>query len=109
MRNDSGAHPMRPDRGGADNGDMTVLAVHYDTRPGRFVRLRDGDQGSRRRARAARRDATNDLAREMKMQELRERIARNDYDVDPHAVADAIVLRLVGTSRPEPRGDEPRP
>jgi anti-sigma28 factor (negative regulator of flagellin synthesis) len=35
-----------------------------------------------------------DLAREMQMQELRERIERNAYDVDPRAIADAIVARL---------------
>jgi anti-sigma28 factor (negative regulator of flagellin synthesis) len=40
-----------------------------------------------------------DLAREMQMQELRERIERDAYDVDPHAIADAIVARLLSATR----------
>jgi anti-sigma28 factor (negative regulator of flagellin synthesis) len=42
-----------------------------------------------------------DLAREMQMQELRERIERNAYDVDPHRIADAIVARLMSATRPQ--------
>jgi anti-sigma28 factor (negative regulator of flagellin synthesis) len=40
-----------------------------------------------------------DLAREMQMQDLRERIERDDYHVDPHAIADAIVARLLIATR----------
>jgi anti-sigma28 factor (negative regulator of flagellin synthesis) len=40
-----------------------------------------------------------DLAREMQMQELRERIERDAYEVDPHAIADAIVARLLTATR----------
>jgi anti-sigma28 factor (negative regulator of flagellin synthesis) len=48
-----------------------------------------------------------DLGREMQMQELRQRIERNAYDVDPRAVADAIVARLL-TGRTDASGDQPR-
>lgn len=76
-RGNSGAHPMWRGPAGAENVDMTVLALEYD-RP----------------------------AREMRMQDLRQRIARNAYEVDPHAVADAIVARLLAMGRPE--SDDPR-
>jgi anti-sigma28 factor (negative regulator of flagellin synthesis) len=50
-----------------------------------------------------------DLSREMQMQELRERIERNAYDVDAQAVADAIVARLLTAGRREQPSGEPRP
>jgi anti-sigma28 factor (negative regulator of flagellin synthesis) len=56
---------------------MTVLAVRYET-------------GTRRRF------ERHDESRMMQMHELRERIERDDYSVDPEKVADAIVRRLRG-------------
>jgi anti-sigma28 factor (negative regulator of flagellin synthesis) len=85
---------------------MTVLAVTYDTRLGRFGRRRDGDQDPGRRTEAARDDATMDLAREMQMQDLRERIERDDYVVDPDAIADAIVARLLSATRAKQSDDQ---
>jgi hypothetical protein len=96
---DSGANPIRRPCADDDTVPMTVLAETYDTRLGRFGRRRDGDQGSGRRTEAARDDRTMDLAREMQMQELRERIERDAYEVDPHAIADAIVARLLSATR----------
>jgi hypothetical protein len=96
---ESGADPMRPDPLDDDTVPMTVLAVTHDTRLGRFGRRRDGDQDPGRRSEAARDDVAMDLAREMQMQELRERIERDAYDVDPHAIADAIVARLLSATR----------
>jgi hypothetical protein len=101
---DSGDNPIRPGPSADDILRMTVLAVTYDTRLGRFGRRRDGDQGSGRRTGDAHDDTTMDLGREMHMQELRERIERDAYDVDPRAVADAIVARLLTA----PRADESR-
>jgi hypothetical protein len=93
---------MRSDRKGAETQDMTVLAHTYDTRLGRFGRRRSGDQDAGRRAGDARDETTMDLDREMYVQEIRERIERNSYDVDPHEVAGAIVARLLaGATRPE--------
>jgi anti-sigma28 factor (negative regulator of flagellin synthesis) len=44
-----------------------------------------------------------DLSREIRMQELRKRIAQDDYPIDSHAVADAIVARLIaGAQSGEP-------
>ena len=105
---DSGANPIRPAPSDDDTVPMTVLAVTYDTRLGRFGRRRDGDQGSGRRTEAARDEATMDLAREMHMQDLRERIERDAYDVDPHAIADAIVARLMTATRAEQSCERPR-
>ncbi|MEA2279764.1 MAG: hypothetical protein QOK21_371 [Solirubrobacteraceae bacterium] len=96
---DSGANPIGRSAPDDDTVPMTVIAVTHDTRLGRFGRRRDGDQGTGRRAAAARDDATMDLAREMQMQDLRERIERDDYHVDPHAIADAIVARLLIATR----------
>jgi hypothetical protein len=94
---------------GADITDMTHLALRYDTRRGRFGRVLDGDKDPGRDAGAASRTDPMDLSREMKMQELRERIAHDDYRVDPEAVAGAIVTRLLaGTRRDEAEG-EPGP
>ena len=53
-------------------------------------------------------EATMDLAREMHMQDLRERIERDAYDVDPHAIADAIVARLMTATRAEQSCERPR-
>jgi anti-sigma28 factor (negative regulator of flagellin synthesis) len=47
-----------------------------------------------RDARAARFPSHMDESRTMKMHLLQERIERDEYEVDPHAVADAIVARL---------------
>ena len=60
---------------------MTVLAPRYVT-------------GKRRRF------ERRDESRMMQMQELRERIERNDYSVDPEKVADAIVRRLMEIAAP---------
>jgi hypothetical protein len=49
-----------------------------------------------------------DLGREMQMQDLRERIERDAYDVDPHAIADAIVARLMTATRAESSCERPR-
>jgi hypothetical protein len=55
---------------------MTVLAVRPTTGTGR-------------------RFGRSDESRRTHMEELRERIALESYDVDPHKVADAIVRRLL--------------
>ena len=55
---------------------MTALAVRY---------------GSRRKRRFERRDE----ARMVRVQQLRERIEHDDYVIDAHAVADAIVRKLL--------------
>jgi hypothetical protein len=106
---DSGANPMRPAGADDDTVSMTVLAHTYDSRLGRFGRRRDGDQVSGRPADPGRDDHPMDLSREMQMQELRERIERNAYDVDAQAVADAIVARLLTAGRREQPSGEPRP
>ena len=54
---------------------MTSLAVRYET-------------GRRRRF------ERRDEARMVQMEQLRERIERDDYTVDAHKVADAIVRKL---------------
>jgi anti-sigma28 factor (negative regulator of flagellin synthesis) len=61
---------------------MTVLAVRYET-------------GKRRRF------ERRDESRMMQMHELRERIERDDYSVDPEKVADAIVRRLMEVAAPQ--------
>jgi anti-sigma28 factor (negative regulator of flagellin synthesis) len=61
---------------------MTVLAVRYET-------------GKRRRF------ERRDESRMMQMHELRERIERDDYSVDPEKVADAIVRRLMQVAAPQ--------
>jgi hypothetical protein len=87
---------------GADTGHMTPLALRYDSRRGRFGRVLGGDKHLVRDAGADPELEPFDLGREMKMQELRQRIASHDYRVDPDAVADAIVARLIaGTCRHE--------
>ena len=63
---------------------MTALAVRY---------------GSRRMRRFERRDE----ARMVLMEQLRERIERDEYAVDPEKVADAIVRKLMLVAAP-PRG-----
>ena len=55
---------------------MTALAVRYET-------------GRRRRF------ERRDEARMVQMEQLRERIERDDYPVDAHKVADAIVRKLL--------------
>jgi hypothetical protein len=90
----------------ADTADMTLLALRYDTRRGRFGRVLDGDKDPGRETGAAARTEPMDLQREMKMQELRERIEHDDYRVDPNAVAGAIVERLLaGVRRDDAAGD----
>jgi anti-sigma28 factor (negative regulator of flagellin synthesis) len=59
---------------------MTVLAVRDETGQGR-------------------RFARQDESRRIDMELLRDRIERDEYSVDPHKVADAIVQRLVAESR----------
>jgi anti-sigma28 factor (negative regulator of flagellin synthesis) len=60
---------------------MTVLAVRYEA-------------GTRRRF------ERRDEARMLQVRELRERIERDDYSVDPEKVADAIVRRLMDEAAP---------
>ena len=74
---------------------MTVMALRYDTRPGRFRPGCDGGSGFVRDARDPRRRDTMDDSRKMKMQALQELLERDQYEVDPHKVADAIVERLL--------------
>jgi hypothetical protein len=57
---------------------MTVLAVRYE---------------SRRRFRPDREGTTTGGSRTMRMQEIRERIERDEYEVDAQKVADAILRR----------------
>jgi Anti-sigma-28 factor, FlgM len=91
---------------GADTDDMTLPALLYDVRRGRFGRVLDGDKDPGGDAGAAAQTEPMDLSREMKMQELRERIAHDDYRVDPQQVARAIVDRLLaGQSRETDAGD----
>lgn len=74
---------------------MSPFALRYDTRRGRFGRVLSGDTHLMRDAGADPRTEPFDLSREMKMQEIRERIEHDAYRVDPKAVADAIVARLL--------------
>jgi anti-sigma28 factor (negative regulator of flagellin synthesis) len=60
---------------------MTALAVRY---------------GSARKRRFERRDES----RTALMEQLRERIERDEYAVDPHKVADAIVKKLMHVAAP---------
>ena len=60
---------------------MTALAVRYET-------------GRRRRF------ERRDEARMVQMQQLRERIERDEYAVDAEKVADAIIKRLVNEAAP---------
>jgi anti-sigma28 factor (negative regulator of flagellin synthesis) len=60
---------------------MTALAVRYETTSRRFGR--------------------RDESRSTKMEQLRERIERDGYSVDPQKVADAILRRLLAESRRE--------
>jgi anti-sigma28 factor (negative regulator of flagellin synthesis) len=55
---------------------MTLLAVRYETGTGR-------------------RFGRSDQSRRMHMEQLRERIERDGYAVDPQKVAEAIVRRLM--------------
>ena len=59
---------------------MTALAIRYETGTGR-------------------RFGRNNESRRIQMEELRERIERESYAVDPHKVADAIVRRLLADRR----------
>jgi hypothetical protein len=45
----------------------------------------------------------------MTMNILRERLEREDYTVDPHKVADAIVERLLATRTGTQSREQPRP
>ena len=92
---------MRGRRSGVETEDMTVLAVEHDVRVGRFGRAAGGGDDAARRRGDAGDETPMDLAREVHMQELRKRIERNAYDVDPHEVADAIVARLLAHRRAE--------
>jgi Anti-sigma-28 factor, FlgM len=91
----------------ADTRNMTLLALRYDTRRGRFGRVLDGDKDPGRVAGAAADTDPMDLSREMKMQEIRERIEHDDYRVDAQAIAGAIVERLLaGVRRDDSTGDD---
>jgi hypothetical protein len=59
---------------------MTVLEVRYESGGGR-------------------RFGRSDESRRAHMEQLRERIERDSYAVDPHKVADAIVRRLMAEAR----------
>jgi anti-sigma28 factor (negative regulator of flagellin synthesis) len=61
---------------------MTAQAVRYET-------------GMRRRF------ERRDESRMAKMEQLRERIERDEYAVDPDKVADAIVQRLMQVAAPQ--------
>lgn len=90
---------------------MTVLALRYDTRPGRFRTGHRGGPGFVRDARAARDKSHMDESRTNKMQVLAERIERDEYVIDPRKVADAILERLTArvlTDAMLPRDGEPR-
>jgi anti-sigma28 factor (negative regulator of flagellin synthesis) len=60
---------------------MTALAIRYET-------------GSQRRF------ERRDESRMIQMEQLRERIERDDYAVDAHKVADAIVRKLLAQRQP---------
>jgi hypothetical protein len=74
---------------------MTALALRYDDRPGRFRTGHRGGTGFVRDARAPLQPSPMDESRKMKMQALQERIERDEYDVDPRKVAEAIVAKLL--------------
>jgi hypothetical protein len=78
---------------------MTLLELRYDTRRGRFGRALRGD----RQRVADRQLEPIDIAREMRVQELRDLIARGAYRVDAQAVAVAIVARLKAGERRLPQ------
>jgi hypothetical protein len=85
---------------------MTVLALRYDTRPGRFRSGHRGGTGFVRDARAARRQRPMDESRTIKLQMLQERIARDEYVVDVNKVAEAILARFSSPrDDPEPSRD----
>jgi anti-sigma28 factor (negative regulator of flagellin synthesis) len=48
-----------------------------------------------RDARATRKPKSMDESRMIKMQSIQERLGRDEYEVDPRKVADAIVARLL--------------
>jgi hypothetical protein len=94
-----GDNPILRMGDGADTRHMSLLALHYDTRRGRFGRVLRGDKNLGRDAEAAQQIAAMDLSREIKLQQLRERIAQDDHRVDSQAVAEAIVARLIAGER----------
>jgi hypothetical protein len=73
---------------------MTVLALRYDTRPGRFRSGHRGGSGFVRDARASRQADPMDASRTMKLHAIQERIERGEYEIDAGKVAEAIVTRL---------------
>ena len=73
---------------------MTVLALRYDTRPGRFRSGQRGGSGFVRDARASRHPTDMDESRTMKMESLQQQLERDEYEIDVYKVADAIVARL---------------
>jgi hypothetical protein len=76
---------------------MTVLALRYDTRPGRFRTGHRGGSGFVRDARAARKPNPMDESRTIELHALQERIERGEYEIDPHKVAAAILERLAAS------------
>lgn len=83
---------------------MTLLALRYDTRPGRFRSGHRGGTGFVRDARASRRTLMDD-SRTMKMELLRQRLERDEYEIDVHKVADAIVAHLLAARENSPKRD----
>jgi hypothetical protein len=75
---------------------MTVLALRYDTRPGRFRTGHGGGTGFVRDARASRKPNPMDESRTIKLHALQEQVERGEYEIDPQKVADAILSRLLG-------------
>ena len=73
--------PSSDGRGVTNYIHMTALAVRYETGRGRRFERRDE-------------------SRMAQMEQLRERIARDDYAVDADKVADAIVRRLMLEAAP---------
>jgi hypothetical protein len=87
---------------------MIEILFRYDTRPGRFRRESGRGPGTVMDARAAREPNPMDESRTMKMQTIRERLERDEYEVDPREVADAIVARLL-SARSHATHERPRP
>ena len=76
---------------------MTVMALRYETRPGRFRPGNGGGSGSVRDARASQRANQMDDARTMKLRAIQERLEREEYEIDPGKVAEAIIVKLLAT------------
>jgi hypothetical protein len=73
-----GSHPMDPRPPEAEEAHMTVLDLRYNSR---------AERSNRRFAR----DMSPSTDRMAKLEQLRDRIQSGTYEVDPKAVASAIV------------------